>query len=556
MRKFLWMALVAAGLAATSKAEEPFAKVIGEIEAKPYTQADPVEVPYIFWGGDVVTWYANGGQTTTPDSIYGKMGLKVKLVPGDDFQGQVRNLLGGKTPFLRAELRMLVLASEVVNKSPATRQDVVLQLTWSAGDHLVGREKIKTANDLKGKKIVLQQYGPHVGMLDDILRSAGLTWKDVTVVWAKDLSGTDNSPSAMFSKDESIDAAFVISPDMIGLTGGIDQTGSGAEGTVAGAHVVISTAQMSRSLADVYSVSDQFRKKNPEFVSKFIAGYLKATNEVVALRKAYKANPRSAEGQKYTKGVLQLAQNIWGKKALPTLEVDAAGLLDDATFVGLEGNIAFFNQEGNQAGYAPKLKLAVALAKGQGYISTDTSFAGSGLDYESVAKLAGIEYKAPVADRQRFAEGAPLGADESLDGKTLVSRTITFEPNKTEFDASIYTADFDLVLQNLSLYGNAKLVIRGHSDPSQTLRELVMAGKEKGLIREQNVKGKRTYFLQDGSVLDLSKTRQIVKMIEEGAFDGTSLGNGALTGLLAQIGGAEPKIPFVREGLAAPATSR
>src|SRR5712664_2872053 len=44
-----------------------------------------VEVPFIFWGGDVATFYANGGLETTPDSLFGKQGLKLKLVPGDDF---------------------------------------------------------------------------------------------------------------------------------------------------------------------------------------------------------------------------------------------------------------------------------------------------------------------------------------------------------------------------------------------------------------------------------------------------------------------------------------
>src|SRR4051794_16367131 len=52
-----------------------------------------VEVPFIFWGGDVATFHANGGLDTKPGSIFAKQGLKVKLTPGDDFPKQVENYL-------------------------------------------------------------------------------------------------------------------------------------------------------------------------------------------------------------------------------------------------------------------------------------------------------------------------------------------------------------------------------------------------------------------------------------------------------------------------------
>ena len=42
-----------------------------------------------------------------------------------------------------------------------------------------------------------------------------------------------------------------------------------------------------------------------------------------------------------------MAQDILGDDVLPTLEVDAHGLLLDCRFVGLPGQIAFFEQAGN-----------------------------------------------------------------------------------------------------------------------------------------------------------------------------------------------------------------
>src|SRR5262249_36015690 len=59
--------------------------------AKRIKEDTVLEVPFIFWGGDVATFHANGGLETTPDSLFGKQGLKIKLVPGDDFGAQVTN---------------------------------------------------------------------------------------------------------------------------------------------------------------------------------------------------------------------------------------------------------------------------------------------------------------------------------------------------------------------------------------------------------------------------------------------------------------------------------
>src|SRR5690348_4646586 len=45
---------------------------------KTVKEGQEVEVPFIFWGGDVATFHANGGLETTADSLFGKKGLKCK----------------------------------------------------------------------------------------------------------------------------------------------------------------------------------------------------------------------------------------------------------------------------------------------------------------------------------------------------------------------------------------------------------------------------------------------------------------------------------------------
>ena len=138
--------LIAAGLlgAALQAQETRFADLVGPGNVGPVAQTAPLQVPYITWGGDMATFYANGGLTTKAGSIFQKQGLNLRLNAADDFVQQVRDYRAGKTPFLRGTFHMIGLASEVIGSDPRTKGVFILQLTWSAGDHLVARESLKT----------------------------------------------------------------------------------------------------------------------------------------------------------------------------------------------------------------------------------------------------------------------------------------------------------------------------------------------------------------------------------------------------------------------------
>src|SRR5436309_11990371 len=109
--KGLWLGLFAAALLISPSAMRAADKV------KPGTVVD---VPFIFWGGDVATFHANGGLETTADSILGKQGIKCRLTPGDDFDKQVEKYLADKSPLLRGTLSMLGQASEKLTAKPET----------------------------------------------------------------------------------------------------------------------------------------------------------------------------------------------------------------------------------------------------------------------------------------------------------------------------------------------------------------------------------------------------------------------------------------------------
>jgi outer membrane protein OmpA-like peptidoglycan-associated protein/ABC-type nitrate/sulfonate/bicarbonate transport system substrate-binding protein len=517
-------ALVWSGLSTAGIGQELFSSLTGELKvgAVRASASQEIEVPFITWGGDVATFLANGGLTTQTGSIFAQQNLKVKLVPGDDFVGQVKRYVSGQTPWLRGTFSMLAQASEVLGSDPRTKPVVVLQLSWSAGDHMIAREQIKTLNDLAGSagkkvRIACQQGGPHVGLLYDALEAANIARDQVEIVWVKDLTGPEG-PAERFRKDASIDACCVITPDMIGLTGGLESRGSGAEGTVSGAHVVVSTQQMSRSIADVYAVRADWFAANRPWVEKFVAGYLQGVQKTVALRRDFEEKKRlSAEYRQ----LLAMAQKIFGSTVITSLEVDGHGLLLDCNFVGLPGQIAFFEDRGYLNGFEAKMKSGLDMAVGWGYARSRSGFDPPGFDYQKLASIGKIPYERP-ANVERFgAEGDGIFPDSELEGNTIVSFTVSFEPNQSTFSADRYGAEFRRAIQQASTFGNAAVVIRGHADPTKTLVDMIRAGMEKGIVRRTGREGDYTYYAQ-GKQLDLTQTAAMIQLINTGVFEGSN----------------------------------
>jgi len=499
---------------------QDFRASIGSPAIGPVSKSKQLQLPYITWGGDVATFHANGGLQTTQGSIFAQQGLSFDMQPADDFAQQIRDYMSGKSPFLRGTFRMMGLASEIIGKDPRTKGVVILQMTWSAGDHLVARQGLKTLSDLKGKTIAIQQGGPHVGMLDDILKTAQLSWSDIRLIWAKDLTGSSDSPAEILRNNPAVDACFAITPDMLGLCGGVDATGTGAEGTIQGAHVLVSTAELSRSIADVYVCRKDFFDANRDLIDKFVAGYLKGCEELIDLKNKYEAGG-SAEYER----ILTMAQNIYGKEVIPVLE-EGHGLVSDCTFALYPGNVNFFTQQGNLTGFESFQQSALNLAVSQGYAKEKMGLLPSGLNYQSDRFLKYLT-KTTMERGERFRAEAVLEEIEllssggELDEKTILSFTINFEPNQTGFSAVQYGAEFQRVIESSQRFGNAVIAIRGHSDPTKTLLDLIKAGSQKGILKRSGSSGNYRYSLR-GRPLDLEATRDLVSLIEAGSFDGAS----------------------------------
>ncbi len=495
---------------------QTFASLVGDVKPGPVQQTGTLQMPFIVWGGDVVTHFANGGAgVTKPGTIFAEAGLSFNLVPGDDFVQQVRDYVSGKSAFLRGTTDMIAMASDVINANPQTQAAMVYQLTKSTGgDNLVVKEGINALTDLRGKRLALQQGGPHMGFLWDILEAAKLTPQDVTIVWCKNLAGPE-SPAEAFKAGKA-DGCFVITPDLLALCGDYSAIGSGAEGTVKGAHRLVGTGEMRESIKDVIVARRDYFERSKQQVLQLVSCLLQATEKFVQMSKV-----SSGTSPEFVK-VLEQSRTIWGHELFPTLD-DIRGLATaDCSFVAFPGNERFFTDVDKLTGFSANQKKALAMAKAFGLISQQLPSLPSGFDYSGGSLKVGLTVTEAVA-KPRFNIEATAKEIEALnkgelDANTLLSFSITFAPNQDTFEEAAYGLEFQRAIEMAKKFPGAVFGARAHTDPVQVLRATLNAGMKKGIIKREGTSGSYRYFL-DGKPLDISQTSRLVDLINEGRFE-------------------------------------
>jgi len=448
------------------------------IEAPPLSQAlqgtqvgnvaatSPVNVPLITWGGDIATIVANGNAArTAAGSPFKAEGLDLQLEREDVFAEQVKDYMAGKSPYLRGTLGMISMAADVLAKDPRTKPVVIYQMTWSAGgDALVVKSGIGSAKDLKGKTIALQAYGPHVDYLTKILADAGLTPKDVTIRWLPDLTASPNSPAAAL-RESDVDAALVIIPDALLLSSG-GTVGTGAEDSVRGARILLSTRTANRIIADVYAVRSDYLKANRKAVEGFVHGLMVGEEKLSSL-----VRNKSARSGDFRAAMAASAKLLLDSEQAAA---DAEGLVGDAEFVGLPGNVSFFadsNYPRNLQRLTREIQVSFATL---GLSSGTTALSGAGWDYDALKR--GLTATSS-AETQRFDEAQVAAVvtrkqqQGTLKDGELFSFEIFFQPNQNSFSADLYQDAFDKVVDLASTYGGALITVEGHSDPMAYLRE-------------------------------------------------------------------------------------
>jgi ABC-type nitrate/sulfonate/bicarbonate transport system substrate-binding protein/outer membrane protein OmpA-like peptidoglycan-associated protein len=480
-------------------------------------------LPLITWGGDVATILA---QRT---GLFQKEGLDVELMVENNFPKQVEACLQGKTPFLRGTYGMIQAAGEVFNKQGLDLV-VIYQLTWSAGGDAVVVRNARKPQDLKGKTIALQLYGPHMDYAANILASASVPLNSVQFRWLSELTlptfdtgGAIVDPVSAFLADKNLDAALCIIPDALNLTSG-GKDGTGASGSVKGASILLSTRTANRIIADVYAVRSDYLAKNRQQVQKLVHSLLKAEEALAELQSS--KNNRMSE---YMQLMTASADLLLGaSQAVPDVEA----LLGDCEFAGFNGNVAFFTGQGTTRNFQTLAAEIQPRFKTMGLLSGQPKVLPAEWDYAALAD--GLKNATKVAPTKRFdAQKVAAKVEKQMSVEstswaeegTLFQIEILFDANQSEFSESQYAADYQKAVEIAETYGGSLIMIEGHSDPLGILkaRQKGVASAELHQMEQQarNLSLERAHAVRQ-SFLSFAKRKGL--RIDESQFVAVGMG--------------------------------
>lgn len=441
---------------------KPLSDILQGAKAQP-VKGGPIRVPTITWPGDVAT------VDTDMEGLFKQEGLDVKLFCENDFAKQVRGFIQGDTPFLRGTMGMINSACEACNKA-GVDMVVIYQLTWSdGGDVMVVRPGINGLSDLKGKNIALQLYGPHMDFLTTLLAKANMKPTDVHMRWLKELSvpsydthGRIVDPRSAFEAAPDLNATMVISPDASALTSG-GKVGTGAEGSVKGAKILLSSKSANRVIADVYAVRADYFKNNRDKVEKFVHALMLGQERFSNLLKDKNSNQ-----SKYQQLLSHSADLLFGSpKAVPDVE----GSLGDCQWVGFSGNVEFFTGKNTLRSFS-KLKDEIQSNFVKlGLMRSTAALNQANWNYQKLASgmknaqmAAAIKPTFDTAKTQKAVEKEIAAAGKNEMG-SLYSFEIYFAPRQAAFTPSEYQDAFKKALEISQTMGGALVVIEGHNAP-------------------------------------------------------------------------------------------
>lgn len=457
-----------------------------------------LHLPLITWGGDVATIYADS------EGFFREKGLDLELFTENDFAKQVEAVLAGKTPYLRGTMGMINFAAPVFEKQ-GTGLVVVYQLTWSTGgDCIVVRENIRTPADLKGKTIGLQYSGPHMDYIANVIRSAGLKLSDVKIKWLKELTlpGYDTrgkivDPVSAFQNDNTLDAVMVISPDAMLLTSG-GATGTGAEGSVKGAKILLTTKTASRIIADVYAVRKDWFDAHRDEVQKLVYVLMLGRERLHELM-----NSKTQNHTKYNALLAKSADMLLGS-AQATGDVE--GLLADCESVHHHGNVAFFTGVGTTRTLETLTEEIQSSFLNMNLMNKRADLVSAGWDYAALSgglTNVGSAPAVPKFDPKKVVPKITADAESEdffADG-TLFFKEMLFKPNQAEFKEEDYAADFEVAIKMIETYGGSLVVVEGHADPLG-IRRAEQRGENQTVIEQMKQQAKNLSLKRSRAVLD------------------------------------------------------
>lgn len=426
---------------------------------------DALRLPLRSSGVDLVPLYANGySLETADDSPFARRDLAVELFRENDLARRIEGYLTCDSPVLAGTQAQLQAAAALTEDDERTRMVVIYQHGWSVGaDAVVARAGIDTLADLSGATIALEAFGPQIDLLAHVLAAARDKvdeddWEQPELVHVeRQLGFGESAPGGRFYTDDAIDAALLARPDADVLTSG-GGTGTGAEGSIEGAHVLFSTRSASRAVSEVYAVRADYLEANREQLKTLVSALFRAEEQV------------REDVKKQIVDWDTVARHLLGDSGAVR---DARTLWSGVETAGMQGNVDWAGETHPRSFRRINSELANALVP-VGLLDRERSLQLAGYDYPALAE--GVFDKRRV-DLPSFDSDAAARMvaerreNDELDEQTIAEFEIRFEPNQTGFPISRYREDFADVVEAASTYGGAVFTVEGHADPLGYLRK-------------------------------------------------------------------------------------
>ena len=305
----------------------------------------PLVVGIVSWPGYTGGIVANDGFESGPKSIFvEKYGLKVKFVLLEDVDARGKAFVRGGPEGLDVIWSTVdFFANEASNfQNNQVHPVAIMQVDWSqGGDALVAGPEIKTVEDLRKKRIALVQFTPSNWLLENILKDSKLSPDEQNSI-RQSLVFTQDVPSARQAFVAGrVDAAVLWEPDV-----------SQALEHKPGSHILVSTADKPKMIADLMITKKEFADAYPRTLEAFVRGWLDG------VARARQDPDHAADLLLQNETLFKDLGHEKTRKALTWVKL--TDLDDNVEMFGLDGRSPQFDQIFSQAG---------SLWKERGYVS-------------------------------------------------------------------------------------------------------------------------------------------------------------------------------------------
>jgi NitT/TauT family transport system substrate-binding protein len=438
------------------KPAEKLPPVKGTAAYKPL-QENTVRFALNVWAGWAPIVLANNGfkagkEWTGPD---GKP-FKVELVLIDNPVAMRDAYAAGEVHIGWATLDMVPLLLESFVDSQGNPRDsrimprVYQQVDFSnGGDGIVVRESIKTAAELRGKKLVLAQNSPSHYFALNMLVSGGVQPPEVEMIFTEDAF----QAAAAFNARKEIAGCVSWAPDIYNLS------------KVRGNRMLVTTQEANRLIADVWFVRADFARDHEPIVEGLVRGIFDAMEQLKAEDQRKKASELMAAGYNIPPS-------------------DALSMLGDAHSTNWAENFQFFINQNNPTNFERVWQRAYLLYRRIGSISHRPVPFDQVMDFSIIQKLGQeskyssqkVEYESKVAPKELQAvraEGEEILTNtvvvhfypNSWDPFRMVTRTVDGKATEQRYDPNVENV-LDEIAQLAAQFGTTRIIIEGHTDSS------------------------------------------------------------------------------------------